>query len=123
MTRLSLLLALTVGCASTGEVPLDTAFSLRYGETVAVERTDLEITFADVTDSRCPRGTTCVWEGEVSVSLRVGAETVAIKVPGTANVSRYAVEVREVNPYPGDPPPAKTDYVATVVVRATPPSG
>ena len=116
MTRLPFVLALSLGCASVGEVPLDTAFALQFGETVTVAATDLTLTFTDVADSRCPVNITCVWQGEVTVHLLVNGDPVSVKAPGTASLAGYVIEVREVNPYPSDPPPQKSRYSAVIEV-------
>jgi hypothetical protein len=110
MMRLAAALLLMVACASTADVPLDTPFTLKHGETRG------PVTFVEVSDSRCPRNAVCVWQGEVSVQLSVNSENVTIKVPGTATAAGYQIEVREVTPYPDDPPPAKSTYRAVVVV-------
>jgi hypothetical protein len=111
MMRFAAALLLLAACTSTSEMPLDTPFTLKHGETRG------PVTFVDFTDSRCPRNAVCVWQGEVSVQLKVNAENVTIKVPGTATAGGYRIEVREVTPYPDDPPPAKSEYRAVVVVN------
>lgn len=110
MMRFAMTLLLLVACTSTADMPFETPFTLKHGETKG------PVTFVDVTDSRCPRNAVCVWEGEVSVQLDVNSESVTIKVPGTANAGGYRIEVREVTPYPDDPPPAKSEYRAVMVV-------
>ena len=42
---------------------------LRFDETVASR--GLELRWLEIDDSRCPTGVTCVWEGQVVVSLEV----------------------------------------------------
>jgi hypothetical protein len=45
---------------------------LKPGQTVIIESEELKLTFVEVTaDSRCPTGATCVWEGEVSLTLQI----------------------------------------------------
>lgn len=42
------------------------------GESHRVEEWDLRVTFEGVTsDSRCPRGVTCVWSGDAAVALTI----------------------------------------------------
>lgn len=106
------LMLIILGCATAADEP----FTLRYGQTVRLA-SGPSITFENVEDSRCPRNTVCVWEGEVRVHLRVGDERVNIKVPGSATAAGYTIEVREVRPYPDDPPPPKSAYEATVVAE------
>lgn len=110
MMRFAAIGLLLAACTSTAEMPLDTPFALKHGETRG------PVTFVDFSDSRCPRNAVCVWAGEVSVRLSVNSENVTIKVPGTATAGGYRIEVREVTPYPDDPPPERSAYRAVVVV-------
>ena len=46
--------------------------SIRTGETKAVAGSKLNVKFLGVVeDSRCPKGTTCIWAGNAKVSIRV----------------------------------------------------
>lgn len=109
--RFAIIFLLALACASTAEVPLDTAFALKVGETTTIASTDLTVTLADVADSRCPHGVTCVWEGEARVTLRVNSDLFDVKVPGSVTARGYAIEVREVT--------QTKPYTATIVVRRT----
>ena len=110
MKKLAIAVAMVSACASISEVPLDTAFSLKHGETVAVAKTGLTVTFVDLSDSRCPPDVVCVWEGEVTIQLRANEQLFDIKVPGSATtVDGYSIEVREVTRQP---------YTATIIVTA-----
>ena len=51
---------------------LETPFTLAPGAAVTVNSTPLKVRFVSVIeDSRCPRDVTCVWAGEVKVSLEI----------------------------------------------------
>jgi predicted SPOUT superfamily RNA methylase MTH1 len=46
--------------------------SIRTGETKSVNGSKLNVKFLGVVeDSRCPKGTTCIWAGNAKVSIRV----------------------------------------------------
>jgi hypothetical protein len=63
------------------KVGLGQQFSLGIGQAAAVTGEDFAIKFVALTaDSRCPRGVTCIWAGEVSCQVAV-----------TANASSYQV--------------------------------
>ena len=47
------------------------ALELRVGQPLQLERERLEIEVREVADSRCPVGATCVWEGQVGISVGV----------------------------------------------------
>ncbi len=68
-------------------------FDLRVGETAVLQAETLTITFERVAeDSRCPRDTTCVWEGDAAIRLAVrGADAAA----GTLTLHTQAAAVRE----------------------------
>jgi hypothetical protein len=79
----TVLIALLVmaGCASpdTIEAIPDIEFTLTPGQTATIAGEDLSITFVEVvSDSRCPKGATCIWAGEASclVELTSGGATV-----------------------------------------------
>jgi hypothetical protein len=75
-----LLLSLLVSTAGTGcqtgdntvQASLDREFSLAIGQTAALQGEQLTVRFDEIrSDSRCPRGAMCIWQGEVSAVLRV----------------------------------------------------
>jgi hypothetical protein len=53
-------------------VPVET-IDLRAGESARLGASDLTVRFEKVdSDARCPKGVTCVWEGDAVVRLSVG---------------------------------------------------
>ena len=76
-----------VGCATETRARLGQEFSLAIGQTATIEGENLKIKFLDVTaDSRCPKGATCVWQGEAKslVSFIINSQTkeVVLTEPG-----------------------------------------
>jgi hypothetical protein len=100
---------------------------IQVGQKISVESGALEIKFEAVTtDSRCPKGETCVWEGDAIVALvvrsgdrpatRLELHTSA-KGPSVAGYLDWNIRLAALEPYPVTGraiPPA--DYVATLVV-------
>lgn len=94
---------------------LDRVVEIRIDRSVVIEPDGLTVAFADVEDSRCPRGAVCVWEGEGTAELRLrtrDGRTAVVRPtvrPGSdparyAWLTAYAFGLRitllELNPYP-----------------------
>lgn len=75
MNRASLRLVLFVAiflssCASRDGLAPGEAITLQVGEEVRVDGCDLRVRFDGIeSDSRCPQGVTCVWEGDAVILL------------------------------------------------------
>lgn len=110
------------GCSSTApdaivpEVPVtETAApgqSVRIPLGEAADVGGLSVRFAEVAeDSRCPEGTTCVWEGRARVRLVVGGTPALLTVPhggseradepSSVSVGTRTLDVTALHPYPG----------------------
>jgi heat shock protein HslJ len=88
----------------------------------------IEIEWNEVLDSRCAVGATCVWEGEVTVSVDVivdGVRTKDVRITlhgeefarAVALVDGYRIQLASVGPYPDlDRATERSEYVANVVV-------
>jgi hypothetical protein len=112
-------------------VALGEQVNLAIGQTVTMVGESLRITFVEVTgDSRCPRGATCVWQGEAICRLKMvfqGSETtVTVKepglteAPGVADFDNYAIQFR-LRPYPDVGKETKPgDYRLELTVRRAP---
>jgi hypothetical protein len=62
------------GCSSpdTIEAIPDIEFTLTPGQTAKIAGEDLSIKFVEVvSDSRCPKGATCIWAGEASCLIEI----------------------------------------------------
>ncbi|MEM7356627.1 MAG: hypothetical protein AAF657_37775, partial [Acidobacteriota bacterium] len=81
-----------------------------------------------VGDSRCPRGVTCIWEGnaEIELVLRHQSDaTLHLHTQGSgrhhrqASAHGFTLRLEALDPYPAKPEPiAPEDYVATLVLTA-----
>jgi len=132
---LSITVALLVplaGCSepAADEVSLDTEFTLAVGQSVVVAGENLSIEFVEVvSDSRCPKGATCIWAGEASCLIELTASDSTFRKvltqpgpssPSTATVAGYEITF-DILPYPelGKQIAAK-DYRLQMVVSKTP---
>ncbi len=106
--------------------------SLKFGESLLVGNENLEISFLDIQDSRCPQDVNCMTEGKAKVQLQVKGkdlnETVQIVAKGLcyktdgscgteATVNSYKVQMINVDPYPLQRIGAKEKNILKFVVR------
>jgi hypothetical protein len=125
--RATALVLLVIGSAQPAapEPELGRPFDLRAANVVTLQ--GLRITFDGVSDdSRCPRGTQCVWAGDA-------AAAVTLEKPPNAALQRtlhtngrfeqqtdydnFVVRLEDVRPYPTDGVAiAPSDYRATLIV-------
>jgi hypothetical protein len=116
------------GDRPTTPASLDREFRIAFGQTIAVESTDLEITFDDVSDSRCPQNAVCVWEGTAHVVLAVATSTTKPALlaldthpdlPGSGRAFDYVIRLVKVDPFPIlDVAQPRESYVVTLVVSS-----
>ena len=104
-------------------------FRLAIGETTTVA--GAPVRFDSVaSDSRCPEGVQCVWEGAASVRLVVGGEALLLSIPRSgppgegeppvaATAGGLHVEALALTPYPGSAE-AQAGATPTVEIVATP---
>lgn len=88
----------------------------------------LEISWLEVSDSRCAEGAVCVWEGEVGVLLGVkeggedlGTFSLTVHHPdderAQARIGNRLLQLVDVAPYPSlDREPEQADYVASLAI-------
>ncbi len=108
-----LILMLLTGCANTEEkvkASLGAEFSLQIGQSAQIAKEELEIRFEKVlADSRCPKGVTCIWAGEVRCLLKIQDKKtwndLVIVEPGPTNppsliINRDYKLFYHIQPYP-----------------------
>jgi len=131
MIRLAAILTCVAlaGCGSarsqqTQSVDLGAEVTLAPGATASVKATEMKVRFVAVTeDSRCPRDVTCIWAGEVKVTLEIQeSPKVSSKVEiieGASTVAGpYHVTVVRVEPQPMSTARiAPQDYRATLKIE------
>ena len=139
------LLVLALSCAACANAPVtqgevtptapraaaangQETIELRAGATAPVPGAPATITFVGVTsDSRCPRGVTCIWAGDAVVQLRLQpregeAQPVVLHTSQgggqEATIESVTVTLERLDPYPEpDRPIAAVRYVVTLNVR------
>ena len=79
-------------------------FDLKMGDSVQLQDESITIKFLDVAeDSRCPKGATCIWEGNARIILRISRQDTSLNTafkPKIMNYMKYQIKLIEVKPYP-----------------------
>lgn len=135
-----LVLALQLGCAGSwapratgasdpgpvdpGTKAVEQSLELRLDQAASAD--GLTLTWISVSDSRCPRGVTCIWAGEVTLKIRArdGAEeseltlTLGAREGGDrATTARHGIRLTAVGPAPSAGAAAPRDaHRATVLI-------
>jgi hypothetical protein len=97
-------------CSEAGKVSLGEEVSLNIGQSASIEGEELQIRFIEVAgDSRCPRGVTCIWAGEVKCIVEItysgSLQRVTLTEPGLTSwppaesFKQYQIAFH-VEPYP-----------------------
>jgi len=106
------LILISTGCSTGKDVKasLGEEFSVNIGQTARIDSEDLEIEFIDIVgDSRCPKGVTCIWAGEVTAKVAINTgnslDELLLTEHGLSNGKATAVYqkyrlVYHVEPYP-----------------------
>ncbi|RDJ31606.1 MAG: hypothetical protein DWQ18_06045 [Crenarchaeota archaeon] len=111
--------------AAHHDAKLDSSIKLSVGETAEIKSKQLAITLDDISDSRCPKDVTCIWEGEVTATLSITkgddkSSTIEIKTSETTSVefSTYSLTLTNTEPYPEENMEIKKEqYVITLLVE------
>jgi len=131
---LALVATIALACSkkptsSITTVKLEDFFELKMNQTVQVAEPDLKLTFSAVNeDSRCPKFTNCIQEGQVKLTLKAMVEGKSqnvemVRVPSqkgliSVPVGNFKVQLYEVMPYPESGKPiTPSDYTARMSVR------
>ena len=104
-------------------MPLGREFTLRPGESVTIQSTDLRVSFQGVVeDSRCPADATCVWAGDAVVALEVGTASLELRSTtapeGVVGAYRVRLERVEPNVYRDRKIPPEAYRVVLTVTRS-----
>lgn len=138
MSQLASILTLVLGFAACGtaggrletpsqpQVGLGEEFALKAGQSASVQDGALRVRFEVVSsDSRCPRGVTCIWEGDavVGVSTHRGSVANRHELHTSGQFARAAAEgpfriqLVKLDPLPVEGAPVnQQEYVATFKV-------
>lgn len=126
-----LLILLMVASPVHADQPFGRPFQLGVGESVTLGRGQVSVGFADlVSDSRCPVGVSCFWEGDAAVGLWL-REAVSVSqefvlhtfadFQGSLELGPYTISLLAVEPYPifDVVPDPDTQFVKLVVHTGT----
>ncbi len=112
------------GSTEARRATLGESFPLRVGESALIEAEALRIRFGSVpADSRCPKGESCIWEGDATVRIRVQrgpGEKGMLDLHTSVGARRagwgdWSIRLVSLDPYPVSGRPVRTeDYVATL---------
>lgn len=104
---LSLSMFLAKACDSGDDFNLGEAFVMEPGQEMKNSTADLTINWLEVSeDSRCPKNTNCVWEGQAKISLLVNGDPMTLTLregkpaEAKANYGGYVLEAEQLDPYP-----------------------
>jgi hypothetical protein len=112
---LSLFLAST--CEDAATFPLGESFTMSPQQELVNKPADITIKWLEVSeDSRCPKNTNCVWEGQAIVNLLVNGGPVTLTLrsgkPDKAQtlVGEYIFTAETLSPYPEGDKIEPADY-------------
>jgi hypothetical protein len=103
-------------------------FTLGEGESLWIEEDQFQVTVVGVlSDSRCPEGTNCFWEGNAKVQLTVNAEDVILTLGGLREGDQNSaplgdgltIRVIQITPYPGSAQEGQPYQITLIVERET----
>ncbi|MGD8371478.1 MAG: hypothetical protein PVF44_04715 [Syntrophobacterales bacterium] len=106
---------------------LGQAFDINVGQVATISPQQLSVKFLSVSeDSRCPKGTNCIWEGNGKVNIQLTSqsqtsETVelntSMSLPSEATYLTYNISLLDLKPYPlAGSTIQQSEYIATVSV-------
>ncbi|MBS1796895.1 MAG: hypothetical protein JSS81_23920 [Acidobacteria bacterium] len=103
-----LIMTLIFGGALAANAQTAQQISVRVNKQVKASRSRLTVRFVAVEDSRCPKGTECIWAGNAKVTIKVTdskgkSQTFDLNTnlePKSARFGGYEITLGEVTPYP-----------------------
>ena len=113
---LSFSLFLAKACDSGDDFTVGESFTMEPGQELTNNSADLTVKWLEVAeDSRCPKNTNCVWEGQakISLTLRKGKPEQAKGTHGG-----YVFEALQLDPYPDGAVIDPTSYRLQLVVSS-----
>ena len=121
---LSFSLFLAKACDTGDDFNLGEAFTMEPGQEMANSSSDLNVKWLEASeDSRCPKNTTCVWEGQAKINLTVNGDPMTLTLregkpeEAKATFNGYVFEAMKLDPYPDgtdiDPATYRLELVVT----------
>ena len=106
------------GCGKTVlNAELNKDIELHLNQKIKYPNSDLQVTIVDVKeDSRCPKGTNCVWEGRVVLDVLVNSITIPISTQTKLDTLGYTFSIQNVIPEKTTSEILLNDYIITLLV-------
>ena len=117
---LILLTTVSVTFAESQDMISEDPIMIKLHQTTSFE--NLDVTFSEIDDSRCPVDVTCVWEGRASVIFniydKIKNQTITLTTNEiqSQNIGSYEITLIDVLPYPVSTTDISEDYVVTITV-------
>ena len=122
---LSFSLFLAKACDTGDDFNLGEAFTMEPGQEMANSSADLSVKWVEVSeDSRCPKDTNCVWEGQAVINLTVNGNSMTLTLregkpeEAKGNFNGYVFEAMKLDPYPDGSVIDPTTYRLQLVVTS-----
>lgn len=122
---LSFSLFLAKACDTSDDFNLGETFTMEPGQELKNNTADLTVKWLEVAeDSRCPKDTNCVWEGQAKISLLVNGDPMTLTLrdgkpeEARANYGGYVFEATQLDPYPDGTVIDPTQYRLQLLVSS-----
>lgn len=122
---LSFSLFLAKACDTGDDFNLGEVFTMELGQEMSNSTADLTVKWLEVSeDSRCPKNTNCVWEGQAKINLTVNGDPMVLTLrdgkpeEAKANHNGYVFEAKQLDPYPEGAVIDPTTYRLQLMVTA-----
>ncbi len=122
---LSFSLLLAKACDTGDDFILGESFTMEPGQELKNNTADITVKWVEVAeDSRCPKDTNCVWEGQAQISLLVNGDPMTLILrdgkPEEASMNRggYVFEAVQLDPYPDGTVIDPTQYRLQLLVSS-----
>ncbi len=109
---------------SYGSIDMNSIFQLKPNVDISTPQ-GYDIQIINITDSRCPSDVTCVWAGQVNVTLQVqnnNSKTILSLVDPSKNsitLDKYTIKLANVEPHPTSGKKISlSDYVVTIKINS-----
>ncbi len=103
-----------------------TAYNANLGESSKVKVDDvldykeekLEVKLVSITeDSRCPKGSNCIWEGQVVINLNVSDQSVLVNTQKPVDTLGYTFSILSVTPTKTNDVIDQKDYTIELLIN------
>ena len=122
---LSFSLFLAKACDTSDDFNIGETFTMAPGQELKNNTADLLVKWVEVAeDSRCPKDTNCVWEGQAKINLLVNGDPMTLTLrdgkpeEAKAVAGGYVFEAQQLDPYPDGTVIDPTQYRLQLLVSS-----